>query len=356
MCINILNLPDDKKRIIDALLDKVESKYKNDIAIVVCYGSYISGTAHPKSDIDFFFIPKTEKGYEINLQFIIDDIGYDFWSLSWERAEQIANFEEPVTSIIADGVIIYYCDSDDLKRFSLLRHRIKDITAKPENKEFLVNKAEELLAKAKIIFFDMIYISNDYEIVDSNCSKILGLLFNIISLLNLTYIKKGVYNIEDEIKAYSVLPEKFLDLFNSAVRSSNITDKIDFVKKLMISVDMLVQKKKYKKETKISNNSFKGFYEELKSTYNKLIHACNSKDYLKVFFTVHSIDFATKNILGEKYKDFNFPNLIVQLGSNDYDKLIESTYQHEKALVNILKTYKIDVIKYENINQFIESL
>ena len=60
--------------------NKIKVKYSDDIAVVVCYGSYITGSAYQKSDLDFFFIPKTNKGYEMNMQFIIDDIGYDFWS------------------------------------------------------------------------------------------------------------------------------------------------------------------------------------------------------------------------------------------------------------------------------------
>ena len=76
---DIPELPDDKQKIIEALINKIERKYKNDIAVVVCYGSYITDTAYEKSDLDFFFIPKSKKGYEMNTQFIIDDIGYDFW-------------------------------------------------------------------------------------------------------------------------------------------------------------------------------------------------------------------------------------------------------------------------------------
>ena len=76
---DIPKLPDDKQKIIEALINKIERKYKNDISVVVCYGSYITDTAYEKSDLDFFFIPKNKKGYEMNTQFIIDDIGYDFW-------------------------------------------------------------------------------------------------------------------------------------------------------------------------------------------------------------------------------------------------------------------------------------
>lgn len=154
------------------MLTKIENNYKNDISIVVCYGSYISGIPHENSDLDFFFIPKTQKGYEMNLQFIIDNIGYDFWPISWERAEKIADFEESITSIIADGVVIYYCDYSDLKKFNLLKQRIKDIISKPDNKEILINKAEKLLANTKIKFFNMKYVNDDIRLVNQKCYEI----------------------------------------------------------------------------------------------------------------------------------------------------------------------------------------
>ncbi|OCL26274.1 hypothetical protein U472_09695 [Orenia metallireducens] len=352
---SIYKLPDDKQKLIEALINKIKSKYKNDIAVVVCYGSYITGSAYDKSDLDFFFIPKTNKGYKMNMQFIINDIGYDFWPLSWEHAERIANFEETIISIIAEGVVVYYSEPEDIKRFNFLKQRIKELTTNKDNENILINEAEKLIVKAKSIFFDMKYMSKEYETVDVNCSQILNLLFNVIAILNSTYIKKGVYNIENEVKNYSVLPEKYIEHFNLAIRSKCLSEKREFVKKIIINVDKLLQEKKSKQEIKISNKNFKGFYEEIKSNYNKLIHACNNKDYLKAFFTAHSIDHEMKNMLGNKYKDFSFPNLIKNIDETNYEKLKKLTYKHEEELVNLLQKYRIDIVEYENIDTFLES-
>ncbi|PUU90182.1 hypothetical protein [Halanaerobium sp.] len=260
----ISNLPEDKEKIIKALINKIKSKYRDDIAVVVCYGSYITGSAYQKSDLDFFYIPKTNKGYEMNMQFVIDDIGYDFWPLSWERAEQIANFKETITSIIAEGVVVYYNKPADLKRFKSLKERIKELTTNPEYKNILINEAEKLLTRAKSIYFEMEYINEEYELVDSNCYQILNLIANATALLNSTYIKKGVYNIEDEVKNYSILPENYLNHFNLAVRSSSLKSKKEYIKKLILSLDELMRHNKPKKELEITNKNFKGFYEELK--------------------------------------------------------------------------------------------
>src|SRR6056297_156574 len=117
-------LPKEKQKIIDALLNKIKKDYSEDIAIVVCYGSYITGTPHEKSDLDFFFIPNTKIGKEMNMQFIINNIGYDFWPLSWERAEGIAEFKEPLVSVIAEGKLIYYSNPKDKRKYESIKQRI----------------------------------------------------------------------------------------------------------------------------------------------------------------------------------------------------------------------------------------
>lgn len=354
---NHFNLPDEKMLIVDTLLKRIEKKYKNDISLVVCYGSYITGSAYPSSDIDFFFIPKTKKGYEMSLQFIIDNIGYDFWPLSWERAERIANFEEPMTSIIADGVAIYYGDSNDRKRFELLKEKIKAST-NPENKAVLLNRSEKTLNEAKSLFFDMDNKGNDYEAVSSHCAKIMGMLLNVMALNNSTYIKKAVYNIEQEIKIYSFLPQGYLEQFKLAIRSRTPKEIRNAVRNLICDVDVLLQKMKVENdEGELSNDSFKGFYEELKSTYNKLIHACETKDYIKAFFTAQLIDGEVKSMLGERYNYYNYPNLLITPDDDRYyDKLLESAKQHESVLVDMLRTFKINISSYGHIEEFIQSL
>ena len=81
----------DLIKVADLLIDKIKRDYKNDIAIVALCGSYIYGDTHQKSDLDFYFIPKTERGYEMSQCFILEDIGFDFWGMSWERAKSLAD-------------------------------------------------------------------------------------------------------------------------------------------------------------------------------------------------------------------------------------------------------------------------
>lgn len=65
------------------LIEKIKQDYLEDIAVVVVMGSYIYNDTHRKSDLDMYFVPKTERGKNLGKVFIIDGVGYDFWPIHW---------------------------------------------------------------------------------------------------------------------------------------------------------------------------------------------------------------------------------------------------------------------------------
>ena len=64
-------------KVVEWITNKVKTEYADDISLVLLYGSYINGTANSKSDVDCYYIPKTERGYNLGIGFIIDGVGYD---------------------------------------------------------------------------------------------------------------------------------------------------------------------------------------------------------------------------------------------------------------------------------------
>ena len=48
----------------------------------------LSGTMNRLSDVDCYFIPKTERAYSFARTFMIEGVGYDIYPMSWERLEE----------------------------------------------------------------------------------------------------------------------------------------------------------------------------------------------------------------------------------------------------------------------------
>lgn len=95
------------------------------LSLVLIYGSYVNGTANSKSDVDCYYIPKSECGYDLAVDFMIEGVGYDIYPISWERVEKIADLLENMSPPVGDVNIIYSNSADDVERFKTMQARLK---------------------------------------------------------------------------------------------------------------------------------------------------------------------------------------------------------------------------------------
>ncbi|MDP2857526.1 MAG: nucleotidyltransferase domain-containing protein, partial [Bacillota bacterium] len=73
------------------LVSHAVKSHGQDIAIIAYYGSHATGRASPSSDLDMFYIPDEDKASTLGSQFVLDGLPYDFWPVSWQLAERIAD-------------------------------------------------------------------------------------------------------------------------------------------------------------------------------------------------------------------------------------------------------------------------
>ena len=106
-------------------LRNAQREYAEDISLVLIYGSYVNGTANSRSDVDCCFIPKTERGYEMATGFILEGVGYDVFSMSWERVERIACLRENLTPLVGDVEIIFCGSAEDMARFRGMQEKLQ---------------------------------------------------------------------------------------------------------------------------------------------------------------------------------------------------------------------------------------
>lgn len=112
-------------RLVHWLKETVEQRFAGQVALVCLYGSYINGTANPFSDVDCYFVPKTEAGLKLARTFILDGVGYDIFPMSWQRLEAIANLETSQQPLVGDVWVLYADDPDDLARFKGIKKLLK---------------------------------------------------------------------------------------------------------------------------------------------------------------------------------------------------------------------------------------
>jgi hypothetical protein len=95
-----------------------------------------------------------------------------------------------------------------------------------------------------------------------------------------------------------------------------------------------------------------GFYEEFKSTYNKLLHACDEKNYENAYYAGFMIDRETQSFLTPYTGHGIFPDIIVQVFRSDFEVLRASCLEHERQLLKLLEKHGIRINAYKDSNEF----
>jgi hypothetical protein len=344
------------KQLADILVQKIKADYANDVSIVHVHGSYIYGNTHKLSDLDLFFVPKTERGFRLGTTFIINGIGTDFWALSWERLERIANHEEAVVSILTEGEVLYYNSNEDLLRFKKLGERSLELY---KDKVFSISNAEKLVNNMYKTVYGIqkckdISETRFYEI------KFLYFLSFILAELNGISIKKGRKYLKEELLSMPLTLKNFDKLYDNLFLSSDKQIVIDSINTLFEELLELVdeQKKQYIKPNNFEG-VFNGWYEEMVQHYNKIYHACEINDiYTPLFASVEYLN-ELNEMLEETGTKIKLPNIVEAYDPNDLIKIKLASQKHQKQFEELLHQKNINIKCFndmDELNRYIKSL
>ena len=334
----------DLINVADLLVAKIRKDYKDDIAIVALCGSYIYGDTHKKSDLDFYFIPRTKRGYEMSQCFILEDIGFDFWGMSWNRAESLAKYNETNTSIISKAQVIYHSSKEDLDRFNSLRNVGESIS-----KEEFLRKATEQAEVCQNYYFKMLEAGNRFSWVKQNAICVLYYSAFSIALLNHGYVERGGRNLLNEIMAMRLYPSNYQELYEKIICSNHIDELVISSQEVIMSLRNLIQSQQETHKTSISP----GYYEEIKSIYNKLLHACETDNQQGMMLAIARLDNDVSQLMSEAGHSYSqFPDLFSDSKERDNSALVHAIQAHEAMFLEILREQKVPVICYQNIGEF----
>ncbi|MFD0717288.1 kanamycin nucleotidyltransferase C-terminal domain-containing protein [Paenibacillus sp. GCM10027626] len=356
----------------DILVNHVKNVYSEDIAIIAYYGSYAQGTATKRSDLDFFFIPATTKGYQASIQFIINDISFDFWPISWERAERMASFQETQTTIIADCKLLYVRSDEDSERFMKLRDTISSMQ-NAEQAQTMIEKAESELRNVYEHLYKLSHAS-EFESITFYRTEAYGVLtkvFQSLALLNGTYYTRGFGKNREQILQLPLKPDGLESLMKTIMHTDVNTDMLQACEKLVADTFELVlaQKEKYFSSPAYADR-MKGYYEEIKGVLDKIITACEMNDYDTAFFsTIHAQDEIARFLFFAEtghwpsslmfnstyqdiYKRLGFPELVALLYPHDLSQLQLAVVRLSSLLETHLQTKGVEINRFANIEQF----
>lgn len=335
-------------RAAEILIEKIKKDYKDDVALVIIMGSYIYNDTHSRSDLDLYFIPKTERGNKLGFTFIIDDIGFDFWPISWERLDGIANFEEKTTSIITEGKILYCASQSDMERFEKIKGKASDVT---DRLKFIQKSKEKLNG----VYKDYYKLSGARTFNDAEIYGI-GIMYTVtyaLALLNGITVKRGRGKLKQEILNMPLTPDKFPVLYDAAFAVKDIDTLCDIYRNLIDSTEALIlnEELKYKKSSSFAD-ALNGFYEESINFYNKIYHACETGDKVTALYASVELTCEIKDAL--KVTDVSpkiLPDIISAYDPDNLNYLALSVKNHQTKFVELLISNGVVIKKFKGFNE-----
>lgn len=267
----------------DWVIRKIETEYKEDIALLIAVrGHSIHGDGH--GECFDYFIPSTERGYELAQTFIIDGVGHDLYARSWERMERTAELKD-MTLCLAGARILYQRSREDADRFRTLQERLQENLNNPS---YVYQRALEKLDDAMDVYRTMMF-EEKAHLVRMAAGYIHLYLTQAAAFLNGTFAEEPIFS-EKQAKEGTVsdrmyhcpqltdVPEDFYSCGNRLLRTDH-TEELRHLCYLEIqSVRRFIQARRPagKENTALGNvQAMADWYQELSLTWRRIRCFCD---------------------------------------------------------------------------------
>ncbi len=342
-------------RIVDWIQKRVKTAYADDIAMVLLYGSYINGTANEKSDVDCYFIPKTDRGYQMAITYMIEDVGYDVFPITWERLERIADLEEDMQPLVGDVRILYCQSIEDKQRFEKLQQRLKDNL----KQDAFVQKAAAAKCEQAKVLAGLLQNSENAVTLRKLAGGILMALAQAIALSHHDYYHFGLKKqYEDLNSRFPQTPQTVIDCYRdtaqatdpAAVREHALQMYTETCAYLGISpVIPEVQTEQTAKNSVMDAAAVAGLYEEICSTFNKIYYCCQTKNRILAFLSAVCLQHELDEAGASGCPTFD---LLSAFDEESPDRLYRVTAEVQKELVAWITGHGGVLKQYDSFEDF----
>lgn len=358
----------DVFRIAEILVSYAARAHQDEIAIIAYYGSHAKGLASPTSDLDIFYIPDKGKAGSLCSQFIIDDLPYDFWPVSWELAENIANARAGrswavAASMIADAQVLYHRSQGDLDRFNALQARIAELT-RPEGRQMMVGRALDEFKNTLFQLGQMQFAVAEGDVAGLHWAgwKFVNSVVNCLALVNQTYFTKGWGANLPQVLKMSHKPAGLEEMLRSIIMPQDADSMLETADRLAKGVRrILLAAQASISEPVAARQVFKDFYFFVSEYKNKILAACERRDVLAAGFAAfqlqeeicqllnkvengfYGVDF---NLLGEytgAYEKAGFPDLLESASQGDLGELARQVRRLDEKTLEWFGRHSIEL-------------
>lgn len=345
----------DVFKVAEILVSHAVSAHGDDIGIIAYYGSHAKGLASAASDLDIFYIPDEGKARTLSSQFVLDDLPYDFWPLSWERAEAIADAKREwavSASLIADAKVLHHRSQSDFDRFNGLKGRIAELMG-PAGRKTMIERALDAF-KSTLFWLGQVRLALAADDVPG--MRWAGLNFvnsaiNCLAMVNQTYFTKGWGTNLPQVMEMRRKPDRLDEMVRGitmAEGTGTVVDSADRLAKDVRGILIAAYEELY--EPRNPKDVFKDFYFFVFEYTNKILSASERGDAMAANAAAFLLQYELCNmmnqvekgcwasdvqLLGEysgPYRKAGFPDLLELAARGDLEGLAQQVRRlDEKA-------------------------
>ena len=341
--------------LIDWAIATIKTKYHEDVALLIGQkGACKIPTDEQKLAFDFF-VPCSKKGYQLAETFVIEDMGYDLFSMSWERLEGIANLQERITFALMNGVVLYARTKEEEERFLSLQQKVRERLADPV---YTYNKSLAQIDVAMELYKTMMF-EEKLSHVRKAAGGIMMYLSIAIATYNGSYLNGSYGKLQyvNEVMAMKEHPEAFDTLCNEIIGAKEVLKIRDCTHRLLKTVrQFFLQRKRETGEQETINYNYEdlaSWYYEARYTFRRLEYYVRAEDrmssyelgcYLQIEFDEIQTEFGLEpmDLMGV-YNPYNLHHL-----SNRAAEL-------EQYIIATLKEHQVRLKIYDNLHCFLEA-
>lgn len=331
-------------------IDKIKKEFPDDVALLIGHKHWKIAT--DGDEISFnFFIPSTDRGYNLSQTFIIDDIGYDLFPMSWDRVEGISNLNENLTTCLADGVILYSRTVEDSESFLKLQKQLQNNLA---DKEFAYRKGLEKINSAMELFQNMLFEKSITGIRKAS-GYVASYLSEAIATINGTYFKRGPEHQISNLSELGEVPDGFVGLYHNIVTAKTIEESKDICYGMLAITRDFFSVRKPDKETKVKDYNFldlADWYQECIYWFRRIYYYLGINDATKCFvwgcILQSEIDCLTKDF---GLKTMELMNVFDAADLIPFHKRAEEIEQY---IVSEISNHNIKIQNFKNLNEFMK--
>ncbi len=338
--------------IVEWVVKRIEKEYKEDVSLLLIYGSYENGTANPLSDVDFYFIPKTERGYELSKTFIVEGIGFDLFPMSWKRVEGLAEFNECLTPCLGNVRILYCNSEEDKERFEILQSKLKQNLS---NKVFMLDRASKEM-KESMNFYQTMLFEEDICELRTLAGCIVMSLSDAVAYANQTYFSYGLKKQLEDLKNMESIPVDFILLYEAVVEAISEKEIKEYcyrmIKNTRNFLNIKTQEPK-EREKKANYEELAELYQEILSTWNKIYVCCDNEDAVLAYISGTCLQ-DTLN-MAVKENGLNKIDLMSSYNAKCMRQFKERAMEIQKEFIKIIEENGVNIEKYDTVEEFIKS-